>query len=126
MINQAGYTCRYKDRKYAMQTFDEPPTIDNYHGHPFLASLETSAADADDAADGSGNDAQQEAQPAAATGTLRWGASPVQRRSFGGGASGGRAASPALRPHRSGSVKLLPLRSRDKAVSPAGLTQAAA
>ena len=88
-----------------MQTFDEPPTIDNYHGHPFLASLQASAADADDPQpESSGNGAREEAQPAVATGTLQW-ASPAQRRSFGG-APGGRAASPALRPHRWGGATI--------------------
>ncbi len=87
-----------------MQTFDEPPTIDNYHGHPFLASLQTSATDAGDpSSEGTQNGAQEDTQPAASAGKLQWGASPAQRRSFGGGAPGGRAASPALRPHRFGS-----------------------
>ena len=76
-----------------MQTYDEPPTIENYHGHPFLASLQDSAADADEPpAEGSGNGAPADTQPAAATGMLQW-ASPAQRRSFGGG----RAAEPHRR-----------------------------
>ena len=97
---------RYKDRRYAMQTYDEPPTIENYRGHPFLASLEEPAAD--DAGENSPEDTvaqsseeQQQQRAAADAAPPQWTSPPAQRRSFGLMAGpGGRAASPALRPHR--------------------------
>ena len=35
---------RYKDKRYAMQTWEDSPTIENYRSHPFLAALESGAA----------------------------------------------------------------------------------